>query len=41
MSAGKGDKWVKGADLKKYRDAEYWKELEKRKEAKKQRPTPS
>lgn len=32
--AGKGDKWRK-TDFKKYSDAEYWKELEKRKKGEK------
>lgn len=29
--SGKGDGWRKGTDWQKYREADYWKELEKRK----------
>lgn len=29
--AGKGDKWRKGTNYKKYRESVYWKEQEKRK----------
>lgn len=32
---GKGSAWRKGTNFKAYQESEYWKELEKRKEAKK------